>query len=272
MELITLLENTACQGGLFSAHGLSMYLKAAGKRILFDMGPDEGFLSNAVALGVDLTSIDVAIVSHGHYDHTGGLKAFLDCNHHAQVYIHQGAFAPYYHGPDQYIGIPGGLESYAHRFIMVDGTTEIAPGLTLFDQVTDLTGATAASAELTQMLPDGTFRVDDFHHEQNLLIQEGDTNILIAGCAHRGILNILTKAEAMVGGEVTALVGGFHLFQLNQEDPHADQIIDQLSQGLRLRNTQYYTGHCTGDYAYGRLKAQLGNQLQRISGGYNIQI
>ncbi len=271
MELMTLLENTACQGGLFSAHGLSLYLQAAGKRILFDMGPDETYLANATTLGVDVSTVDLAIVSHGHYDHTGGLKAFLDCNDHAPVYIHQGAFASYYHGAE-YIGIPSGLDAYAHRFITVTGTQEIAPGLTLFGEVPDLTGATLASAQLTEKLPDGTVCPDDFRHEQNLLIQEADKTILIAGCAHRGILNILTKAEAMVGGELTALVGGFHLFQLAQSDPQADEIIRQLSQGLGLRTTQYYTGHCTGDYAYGQLEEQLGSQLQRISGGYSIQI
>lgn len=274
MKLMTLLENTACTEGLCASHGLSLYLEANGQRILFDMGPDDGFMANAQTLGVDLSAVDLAIVSHGHYDHTGGLGRFFACNDHAKVYVHQGAFAPLYSEKEglHYIGIDPAMEAYAHRFVTVEGVTSLGEGLTLFGDVKDLTGATVASASLKEQLPDGTLQPDAFQHEHNLLVQEGGRTILVAGCAHCGIVNILNRAESMVGQHMDAMVGGFHLFQLTADDPDSDALIDQVGQALQSRPTQYYTGHCTGDYAYGRLAQQLGAQLHRISGGFEATL
>ncbi|WP_409968931.1 MBL fold metallo-hydrolase [Bengtsoniella intestinalis] len=198
------------------------------------------------------------------------MGGFLSCNDHAKVYLRDNAFAPRFHGePDQggrYIGIDPAVQNHHQRFVMVDGTLSMGDGLTLFGDVEDLTGATVASASLKEQLPDGSTCADRFTHEHNLLIQEGEKTILIAGCAHCGIVNILNKAEAMVGRPVDVMVGGFHLFQLT--DSSADAIIDDLGKDLKARPTQYYTGHCTGDYAYERLAEQLGSQLHRIRGGF----
>ena len=92
MKIITLLENGACDAALGSAHGLSLYIETPKHRILFDMGPDEQFLSNAEKLGVDLREVDLAILSHGHYDHGGGLEAFCKRNPTAKIYLRKGAF------------------------------------------------------------------------------------------------------------------------------------------------------------------------------------
>ena len=91
MKITVLLENTACRADLCAAHGLSLYIEACGRRVLFDMGPDEGFLQNAGSLGVDLTAVDLAVLSHGHDDHGGGLAAFCRVNPTAPVYVHRRA-------------------------------------------------------------------------------------------------------------------------------------------------------------------------------------
>ena len=95
MKITTLLENGACGAELGSAHGLSLYIETPKHKILFDMGPDEQFLSNAEKLGVDLKAVDLAILSHGHYDHGGGLEAFCKLNDTAKIYLRQGAFGDY---------------------------------------------------------------------------------------------------------------------------------------------------------------------------------
>ena len=95
MKITTLLENGACGAELGSAHGLSLYIETPKHRILFDMGPDEQFLSNAEKLGVDLKAVDLAILSHGHYDHGGGLETFCKLNDTAKIYLRQGAFGDY---------------------------------------------------------------------------------------------------------------------------------------------------------------------------------
>ena len=99
MKLITLLENTAAEPGLKEAHGLSLYLETPRHKLLFDMGPNGDFLENAGTLGVDLGAVDLAILSHGHYDHGGGLKKFLEVNDHAPVYLSNLAFGRYCNGP-----------------------------------------------------------------------------------------------------------------------------------------------------------------------------
>ena len=80
MKIVTLLENTAGDAGLCAAHGLSLYIETPKHKILFDMGPDARFLDNAKKLGVDLSAVDIAVLSHGHYDHGGGLRAFCEIN------------------------------------------------------------------------------------------------------------------------------------------------------------------------------------------------
>ena len=105
MKITTLLENTSARPELSAEHGLSLYIETAEHRILFDMGQTALFSRNASVLGIDLAAVNIAILSHGHYDHGGGLARFLALNHTTPVYVNRHAFAPHYHGPDKYIGL-----------------------------------------------------------------------------------------------------------------------------------------------------------------------
>ncbi|MBQ2720991.1 MAG: MBL fold metallo-hydrolase, partial [Clostridia bacterium] len=105
MTVTTLVENTAINDNFCSEHGLSLYIEVKGLRILFDMGQTELFAENAEKLGIDLENVDIAVISHGHYDHGGGLKKFLEINKKAPVYISRFAFEPHYNGSEKYIGL-----------------------------------------------------------------------------------------------------------------------------------------------------------------------
>ena len=273
MRFTTLFENTSCSDSLAHGHGLSIYIETAKHKLLFDMGPDEGFLQNAGALGVDLEAVDTAVLSHGHYDHGGGLEAFSRLNPKAKIYIHRAAFGDYYSNhPGQgleYIGLDQSLDLY--RFTLTGDRTEIDDELTLCVDVPDDFGAMGASAALVHKTWDGT-RPDAFYHEQNLLILEGEKAVLVAGCAHRGIVNIIRKAEALLGRPLTAVVSGFHLFQLKEGDPQADALIRRTAEALTEEDRVYYTGHCTGEYAYEKLKEILGGRLRRITGGESFEV
>ena len=156
MKITTLLENTACRAGLCAAHGLSLYIETPRHKILFDMGPNEDFIANAKALGVDLAAVDLAILSHGHYDHGGGLVAFCRVNAHAPVYIHKDAFRAYYALEEgrapRYIGLPRGLEDFRDRFVLTEGETVIDDELTLFSEPPAVFDAMSASAGLREQV------------------------------------------------------------------------------------------------------------------------
>ena len=108
MRITALLENTSTCG-LPTEHGLSLFVDMADHRFLFDMGQTDLFARNAETLGIDLNTADFAVLSHGHYDHGGGLRAFFSINGHAPVYMSRFAFEPHYNGPEKYIGLDQSL-------------------------------------------------------------------------------------------------------------------------------------------------------------------
>lgn len=270
MIVTTLLENTACDPKLHNAHGLSQYIEACGHKILFDMGPDAATLDNAAALGVDLKAVDMAVLSHGHYDHAGGLSAFLKHNDSAPVYLSRLAMGAYYAVdpgcPPEYIGVPPVLTAYRQRMVFTDEQYRLADGLTLFSDVETADYRSGANDKLREKVGED-YPLDAFRHEQNLLIQEDGKAVLMAGCAHRGIVNILRRAEALLGRAPDVVFAGFHLFNpgLGQSEPA--ELVDAVGQELERRDTLYYTGHCTGAEAFDILKRRLGQRLQPMPGG-----
>ena len=128
MRFVTVMENTACREDLCAGHGPSLYIETPKHKILFDMGPSAAFADNAAALGVDLAGVDVAFLSHGHSDHSGGLMAFLEKNDAAPVYLHKAAFGRYWSNfgeAPRYIGLDPELSRYEHRFVKTEGVVQI---------------------------------------------------------------------------------------------------------------------------------------------------
>ena len=273
MKLITLLENTAAEPGLKEAHGLSLYLETPRHKLLFDMGPNGDFLENAGTLGVDLGAVDLAILSHGHYDHGGGLETFLRCNEQAPVYLRENAFGDYYSmaGKEHYIGLDPALRRYEERFHYTGELCRIDEELTLFSAVPDEMNALRASGKLKEKR-EGGFIQDEFSHEQDLLIEAQGKSVLVAGCAHRGIVNIIKAATKRLGRRPDVVIGGFHFFQLEEGDREGDALIDAVGQKLLEGDTIYYSGHCTGAYAYSRLQGILGPRLRPLQGGVRAEL
>ena len=272
MKIVTLMENTACRSDIASAHGLSLYIETAKHKILFDMGPDNAYADNAEKLGVDLKAVDIAILSHGHYDHGGGLAHFRLNFPNAKIYIHRAAFKDFYAVSEddaEYIGLDQSMSQKGFTFTGPELVLD--EELSLFAEVADRTGALASSANLYTSTFDGMVP-DTFAHEQNLLIRSEGKTVLVAGCAHCGIVNILAEAERRLGCRPDVTFGGFHMFRLKAGDPAGDKLIDDTGRALLEGNTVYYTGHCTGEYAYGRLKTILGERLQPMTGGGVVEI
>ncbi len=258
MKLTVLMENTTCSDALFAEHGLSLYLETEHHKILFDAGQTDAFAQNALALGVDLSAVDMAVLSHGHYDHAGGLPCFLAQNNHAPIYISQHAFSPCYHGSERYIGIDPSLKENP-RFVLVQDFLQIDAALSLSSCNGQPCVQAIDSAGLCLQQGDA-FLPDLFLHEQYLTIQEGNQKILISGCSHKGILNIMAWHRPDV------LVGGFH-FMKEDLSAGTNARLDHAAQQLAAYDTQYYTCHCTGQAQYQYLKQRLGNQLHNLTTG-----
>ncbi|MBE6555034.1 MAG: MBL fold metallo-hydrolase [Ruminococcaceae bacterium] len=265
MRVTVLLENTSSRPDIGAEHGLSLYLEtASGMRVLFDMGGSALFAKNAEVLGIALDRTDAAVLSHGHYDHGGGLSAFLQCCHDAPVYISPHAFLPHFSGDGaKYIGLDPSLAPNGHmssRFRAVEDQAVIGEGVTV---------CSCRDCELREpldtaglgMVADGCYLPEDFRHEQYLLIEEDGRRILVSGCSHRGILNIMEWFSPDV------LIGGFHLMKRDPACEEDRALLDRIAERLLSYSTVFYTGHCTGGAAYCYLKERMMGRLHDLSGG-----
>ena len=255
MKLVTLMENTSCREDLCFEHGLSLYLETGDQRILFDAGQTGAFAENAVTLGVDLENVDFAVLSHGHYDHSGGLKRFLEINKAAPVYVSNWAFEPHWESDGRYVGVDQTLKEH-HRIRYVAAQTSLNKGITLYRMDR---GPMDTAGLLVE--EDGVRKPDDFRHEQYLLLEENGRKILISGCSHKGILNIMDAFCPDV------LVGGFHFMKMEDES-----FLRSAAEKLLEYDTVYYTGHCTGLKQYALLKNLMGDRLHYISTGTILEI
>lgn len=258
MKITVLTENTSEINGLDCEHGLSLYIETSEHKILFDMGQTDLFALNAEKLGVDLKAVDVAVLSHGHYDHGGGLQRFLELNKTASVYISKNAFGAYYNGTEKYIGLDNELK-YSDRLIFTEDIAKIDKELSLFSCNNKSKFFDLGSFGLNKLV-EGRFIPDDFLHEQYLLINDENKNILISGCSHKGILNIVNWFDADV------IIGGFHFSKLPLDDK-----LKEYSEYLNNFKTKFYTCHCTGLEQYEFMKKYMKN-LDYLSCGKSITI
>lgn len=268
MNVISLIENTTHDRNLYAEHGLSLYLETRQHKVLFDTGASGRFADNAGKLGISLAEVDTLILSHGHYDHTGGILRFLEENDRAQVYLSAYDFAPYYHVSDterRFIGIRD-LSPDHPRLTLLQGDLTIDDELTLF---TGVTGRKCFPETNFQLKYDNGRELvqDDFRHELYLAVTEGAHRLLLSGCSHNGILNILERYQTLFQREPDVVIGGFHTAGKGDFRPEHAAQVDALAQALRPWHTVFYTCHCTGQIPYQRLHRQLGDRMRYLATG-----
>ena len=258
MKITVLTENTGINENLITEHGLSLYIETEAYKILFDMGQTDAFIKNAEKLNIKLENVDFAVLSHGHYDHGGGLKNFFDINKDAPVYIHKLAFEPHFNGSEKYIGLDTSLQNNP-RITLTEDFLKINDSISLYscndkklNFDLDLSGLN--KVENGELVP------DDFLHEQYMLIEEKGKKILISGCSHKGILNITHWFDADV------IIGGFHFSKFPLDDTLKNYAIH-----LNTTNAEFFTCHCTGVEQFEFMKNHM-NKLSYISTGMTIEI
>lgn len=260
MKIVTLVENTATREDLVAEHGLSLYIETGKHKILFDTGASHAFADNAAKRGIDLGAVDMAVLSHSHCDHSGGLGHFMEINHIAPVYLRPEVFQSCYNAQGEYIGPDRKLQGN-HRLCFTSDRQSLDEGITLFSG-NDLEKVVPIDSAGLTVQRDGVYAPDDFLHEQYLLIREDNKQVLISGCSHKGILNITKWFSPDV------LIGGFHYMKVEAHDPMLVNAANMLLQ----YPTVYYTGHCTGLAQFGVMKEIMKDRLHSLSTGVTIEI
>lgn len=276
MRIIPLVENTTAVPDCQPVHGLSLWIETARHRLLMDAGPDGTILlSNARALHVDLRQADMLVLSHGHYDHADGIAAFAALNPQAPIYLRRTAGLPFFSGNAadgtlHAIGVrPEILALPQLRF--QDGTAEIGEGLSLFGDITGREYWPQSNLRLSRKDGDG-YHQDTFDHEQCLVIRENGKTVLLSGCAHNGILNILSRFRELYGGSPDAVISGFHMKKSSPYTPEEEETIRATARELVKWPCLFYTCHCTGETAFAMMKDIMGDQLRYAACGTIIDL
>ncbi len=273
MIIKTLVENRSISEDFDSEHGFSLYIETNSRKILFDAGASELYLENAKKLNVDISDVDVLIISHGHNDHGGGIRAFLNENKKAKVYVNSLAFGKYYaHHPNEelkYIGLEEELEG-SERIVFASDQLFISKGIQVFSSITQKEPPPTANSSLF-MEQNGQIVKDTFIHEQNLIVEEDAKTLLIVGCAHNGIINILEHFRSLKGRMPDYVIGGFHLSSPSGGMEDFD-IIEKIGKYLIGTRAKYYTCHCTGIEPYNRLKEIMGDSIDYLPAGSEMTI
>lgn len=278
MRVTVLMENSTPSSRLAARHGLSLWLELDdGRRVLFDMGPNDGFLANARSLGVDVTEADLAVVSHGHYDHGGGLGAFLaacgDAGRDVPVYVREHAFEEHVSGtPERHHAI--GLDPALATDPRVRPTGErcdLGGGLALFSTARRAHPTARSNGRLMERR-DGALVPDRFLHEQSLIVREGDCLTLVSGCSHGGVLNLMDVAEELAGAPLTSVVAGFHLMDPSGGTVEDEGLTRSLARELAARPARYLTCHCTGTDAFALLRDELGGRVSYLHVGSRVTL
>ena len=268
MKIITLVENTSADESCIAEHGLSIYIETEKHRLLLDTGQTDAVVKNAEVLGVELTAVDTVILSHGHYDHSGGILPFSKMNSDARIIMQRSAAEPHYNG-DRYIGIDTDILKMPN-VLLINGDTRLDDELFLFSGITGRRCYPQGNRELS-CIRDGLKSEDDFAHEQCLVITQNGKRWLLSGCAHNGILNILDRYRELFSSEPDYVLSGFHM--MKREGEHTEEeksVIIQTAQELAHMKTVFYSGHCTGIPAFELMKEIMGEKLLALHSGEQV--
>lgn len=270
MKFEFLVENKTDNPGIMAEHGLSIYIEADDKKILFDAGATDLLIANAKRMKVDLGAVDFAAVSHGHYDHTGGFPAFCEINDEAPIYIHKNAFRESYglkkgslkKDPSGIMWSKTEREDLEERLIFTDGPLYITENICITGTVPFAEGFKPTEKFYYD---DGCGEMveDDMSHEQCLVVRQPEGLYIFSGCSHRGAISALNAGKAMFPGErVAVFVAGMHLYSASDEDRRS--VIEQVA---AENLDQVMPVHCTGIKAICDLKTKLGDKCVVATAG-----
>ncbi len=263
-RITVLVEDSPPREGLQAEHGLSLWIEADGMRILFDAGQTGLFIENAERLGIDLSAADAVVLSHGHYDHSGGL-ALLPDRAFKRIFMHPGAMKPHYRRmdapPHKSIGLPDAsmalLKRLRERVVFTPGPTRVSENIGITGEIPRIidfeNAATPYYADPECSTP------DYFADDQAMWIRTDKGVVIVFGCAHAGVLNTLHFISSELKTDsLRAVIGGLHLASAGPER------IQKTAEALEKHHPEFIAvGHCTGD----ALARQYRGHVRQFVGG-----
>jgi 7,8-dihydropterin-6-yl-methyl-4-(beta-D-ribofuranosyl)aminobenzene 5'-phosphate synthase len=248
LRITVLMEHRTIREDLATEHGFSLWIEADGTRILFDTGQSDAFAGNARRLGVDLSAADFIVLSHGHYDHTGGLEAALEAAPRAQVCFHPEAGMPRFSHPPglpvRHIGMPASAwKALRHRVPearLCSGPLRLVEGIWATGPIPRIHAVEHPQKAFT--LDESGIVPDPFRDDQSLVLESPSGKVILTGCCHAGVANTLLHAQSITGDTRTPLlIGGLHLVRSSEAQMEGVRTIL-----LRAGVHSLWAGHCTG--------------------------
>ncbi|MGE4580622.1 MAG: MBL fold metallo-hydrolase [Desulfuromonadales bacterium] len=268
-HITVLIDNHSCREDLLCQYGLSLWLEAGGKKILVDTGNNGDFLLNGDRLGISPQDADWLAVTHGHWDHAGGVPSLLAKGGRPRILMHPDAWKPrravQADGSHRDIGVPWpetALEEADIFRVPILKPQQLAPGIWSTGPIPDWTGREDQS--VLQVKQGDSWSNDSFADEHALVLETVEGLVVISGCSHRGVLNILRAAQLMTGeGQIHTVIGGLHLKDATAEE--CEELAERLT-AFNLSNL--WVNHCTGELAFDILKARLGSMVAWAGSGF----
>lgn len=282
MRMTVLIENAGREdrADLTAEFGLSLLFELDGARLLFDTGTSGAFADNAARMGVDLATVDLAVLSHHHFDHGGGLARFFEVNDHAPVYLRRADRAEREFRAfgilRRQIGLdPEIFDRFPDRLVELSETSEIRPGVTLLTEIAEDHPRPRGNRHL-KVRRGGRLEPDPFDHELTMVLHDGDGMVVVTGCSHNGILNMVDAARRRFPElPLRAVIGGFHLIgvPLFNSMAASRRQVEEMGRAIAARCAgPIFTGHCTGQKAFAVLEGVLGEQLRAFPTGTVVEI
>ncbi|MBN2064818.1 MAG: MBL fold metallo-hydrolase [Sedimentisphaerales bacterium] len=261
LQITILVENTTERTDLGVEHGLSLWIDYRDHKVLLDAGQSGLVAQNAQTLGIDLSQTDILVLSHGHYDHTGGAPAVLKLAPEASVCMHSKAcWGRYSRRPDgmHYIGMPRRSRQIINKHwkVFTDTPTVITPGI-------GVTGGIPRNCpfekpEIKFSLNINGSKPDSVLDDQAVFIKTDLGLVVLLGCAHAGVVNTLDYIDKVSNNKpIHAVIGGMHLESANQEK--LDQTITEL---LKRDIKQIIPLHCTGERAVAAMQESMPDRVR----------
>jgi 7,8-dihydropterin-6-yl-methyl-4-(beta-D-ribofuranosyl)aminobenzene 5'-phosphate synthase len=275
VKITTLCENTVASGsGLMAQWGFSALVQVNKEKVLFDTGVGMSTILNALHLRVDLPGVSKIVLSHGHFDHTGGLKDVLTHLDSAEVYAHPDVFQSKYivkkNKKPRYTGIPFKkeyLQSLGASFKLSKEPVQIGKNILTTGQIKRVTDFESISKNF-RIKEDGEFVHDEMWDDQSLIIKTPKGLVVVLGCAHAGIINTLMHVREITGeGRFYSVIGGTHL--IGAKSKRLNKTIEELKS---FDIQKIAVSHCTGMPAMIALSHEFKDKIFSNNSGSVIEI